>query len=72
MSIGCRDPYTNEYTNQLSLRNFKMSEDNGATWNSIPWGLSWQWLGERNFSFKVDIPTVCSPDYDINETIKIH
>lgn len=71
--IGCIDPYTGIYTNQLSLRNFKYSLD-GITWNRIPYN---SWIDpainieEADVIFKVDIPSVCTPSYDINNSIQI-
>lgn len=70
LPIGCLDPTTGVYTNQLSLKNFKMSYD-GVTWLSIPYGMNQQWVQDANIRFKVDIPNVCNPTYDINKAIFI-
>jgi len=69
-TIGCLDPDTGIYTNQLSLKNFMMSSDN-LTWEDIPYGINQKWINNSNLTFKVHIPSVCSPVYDINNAIFI-
>jgi len=70
LPIGCLDPITGVYTNQLSLSNFKMSINNGP-WQNVPYGINQMHISNANIVFKVDIPSVCSPTYDINKAIYI-
>jgi hypothetical protein len=69
LPIGCLDS-SGIYTNQLNLRNFKMSYDN-STWLSIPYGRNQIWIEDSNLIFKVEIPNVCHPTYNINSAIYI-
>lgn len=72
VTIGCLNP-NGEYTNQLRLENFKVSLDFGSSWVEVPYSQ----YGNPSFSvnsplmFKVDIPIVCSPTYEINKAIRI-
>jgi hypothetical protein len=65
--IICKNPF-GKYTNQLSLNNFKYSTDN-SSWNNITY--SKIYINESLVYFKVDIPSVCSPEYYINKAIFI-
>lgn len=73
LPIGCFNPPTpcfpnGVYTNQLNLINFKMSYD-GTNWLSIPYGRNQIWITDSDIIFKVDIPNICHPEYDINKAI---
>ena len=75
LPIGCFNPPTpcfpnGVYTNQLNLRNFQMSYD-GTNWQSVPYGRYQIWITDSNLIFKVDIPSVCHPTYDVNKAIFI-
>ncbi len=68
LPIGCENP---GFTNQLSLGNFAMSFDSGATWQNIPYQPNQTLIINSTLLFKLDIPSVCSPVYDINKSIVI-
>ncbi len=68
LPAGCDNP-THGFTNQLALENFKMSFDGGSNWDDIPYGVNQTWVGNADLSFRVDIPAVCFPSYNVNGAI---
>jgi hypothetical protein len=66
--IGCTNPITGVYTNQLSLQSYKYSLD-GNIWNIVPYNKLV--ITNSQVKFKLDIPAVCSPEYYINRSILI-
>jgi hypothetical protein len=66
--IGCLDPSTNVYTNQLRLTNFAYSTDN-LSWYVVPYNKIP--INSSTVYFRVIIPSVCSPKYDMNNAIFI-
>jgi hypothetical protein len=56
-------------TNQLSLNNFFYSTD-GINWNQVKYGYNYYPTIEAQF--KVVIPSVCTPTYDINKAITLN
>lgn len=76
VTYACLNP-NGEYTNQLRLENFKFSIDNSTTWQPVPYeathfnNYTRMFLNNITAIFRVDIPPVCSPTYEINKSIKI-
>ncbi len=71
--IICFNNITKVYTNQLSLNNFEYSLDN-STWQQVPYfnyNYSKIYINSTYVLFKVNIPSVCSPEYYINKSIFI-
>lgn len=66
--IGCTNPATGVYTNQLSLKSFEYSLD-GFNWNVVPYNKLV--VSNSAVVFRVNIPSVCSPEYYINKSISI-
>jgi len=66
--ISCYNPKTGAYTNQLALVNFQYSL-NGLTWKTVPYCN--MFVNDSDITFRVNIPNVCSPSYDINNAIFI-
>lgn len=64
----CENPYASN-TNQLSLTNFAYSPDNGASWFTVPY-TKFE-LNNVMLIFRVNIPALCYPNYNINSNIKI-
>lgn len=65
--IGCTNPVTGKYTNQLSLTAFQYSIDGGTTWEIVPYGKTT--IADSSLQFKLEIPSVCSPEYYMNKAI---
>jgi len=63
-----RTPLMCPTTNQLSLSNFKMKINDG-TWQNVPYAPNQIKLIDSDIQFKVDIPSFCSPVYQINKAI---
>lgn len=68
LPIGCLNP-DGVYTNQLSLSNFRFSNDSGSTWFNVPYGINQIYIKNQTLIFKVEIPALCSPTYNINKSI---
>jgi hypothetical protein len=66
--IICYNPITHANTNQLSLTNFEYSLDE-INWIRVPY--SRLYINNTDIRFRVNIPSQCSPVYDINNSISI-
>ena len=64
----CINPFASN-TNQLSLTNFAYSPDNGTGWYTVPYKKLE--LNNVNLIFRVNIPSLCYPVYDIEKAIKL-
>jgi len=68
--IGCFNNKTGRYTNQLQLAgNFFYNLDNSSEWIPMTYGNII--LRNASVQFKVQIPSVCKPKYNINKSIII-
>lgn len=65
--IGCMNPITGTYTNQLSLKTYQYSVDGGTSWSIVPYGKTT--IEDSSLQFKLEIPSVCSPEYYMNKAI---
>lgn len=66
--VGCVNPETGVYTNQLSLYAYKYSTD-GVNWVQVPFNILK--LDDTQVQFKLDIPNECSPEYYKDKAILI-
>jgi hypothetical protein len=64
--IGCENPVTGVYTNQLSLKAYQYSLD-GVNWNVVPYNKLV--VSNSTVIFRLNIPAVCSPEYYMNKAI---
>jgi len=63
-----RTPIMCPTTNQLSLSNFKMKINDGE-WQNVPYAPNQIRLIDSDVEFRVDIPRICSPVYQVNKAI---
>lgn len=68
IKIGCINPETGVYTNQLPLKSFEYSLD-GITWGKMQYYKAI--VNNSQIQFRLNIPNICSPEYKINKAIFI-
>jgi len=67
---ACENPVNGRITNQLNLASFEYSFD-GTNWDAVPYPQDKIFATNQDIEFRVNIPTVCKPDYDINNSVRI-